>query len=130
VTDIGLFILRVSSGAFMLFAHGYPKLLRVFSGAEIKFADPLGIGVFPSLIVATFAEFFCSIFLIIGLFTRLSLIPLIITMFVAGFIHHAPDPFATKEKALLFLAVYVALMLTGPGKYSLSRFLPANYQKF
>jgi putative oxidoreductase len=127
--DIGLLILRVFAGGFMIYGHGFPKLLRLFSGTGIKFADPLGIGTGLSFGLTVFAEFFCSIFVILGLFTRASLIPLIIAMFVAGLIHHVPDPFSVKEKALLFLIVFITLMLTGPGKYSLSNLLAVKYRK-
>lgn len=130
MTDIGLLILRFSSGAIMIYAHGYPKLLKIFSEEEIKFADPLGIGILPGFILVTIAEFFCSLFVMAGIFTRINLLPLIIAMFVAGFIHHSSDPFAVKEKALLFLLIYLVLLITGPGKYSLSKFLPPKLQKF
>lgn len=123
MNDFALLMLRTVSSAFMLFAHGLPKLNRLFSSGDINFADPLGIGTIPSLTLAVFSEFFCSILVVFGLFTRASLMALIITMFVAGFIHHAPDPFVQKEKALLFLLIYVFLFITGPGKYSLSRII-------
>ena len=113
----------------MIYGHGFPKLLKLFSGAEIKFSDPLGIGAELSFALVVFAEFICSSLLILGLFTRLSLIPLIITMLVAGFIHHAPDPFAVKEKVFLFLIIFVAMIFTGGGKYALNKILPAKYQK-
>lgn len=123
MNELALLFLRTISSAFMLFAHGLPKLNRLFSSGEISFADPLGIGTVPSLALAVFSEFLCSILVIAGFLTRASLIPLIITMFVAGFIHHAEDPFAQKEKALLFLLIYTFLFITGPGKYSLSRII-------
>ncbi|AFH47754.1 Putative membrane protein [Ignavibacterium album JCM 16511] len=123
MNDFALLILRTVSSIFMLFAHGLPKLNRLFPSDEISFADPLGIGTVPSLALAVFSEFFCSVFIFLGLFTRASLIALIITMFVAGFIHHAADPFAQKEKALLFLLIYLFLFITGPGKYSLNRII-------
>jgi putative oxidoreductase len=121
MNDFALLLLRVTSGAFMLFAHGLPKLNRLFSSGEITFSDPLGIGTMPSLALAVFSEFFCSILLILGLLTRASLIPLIITMFVAAFIHHAGDSFLQIEKALLFLLIFMVLFLTGPGKFALGR---------
>lgn len=123
MNDFALLLLRTVSGAFMLFAHGLPKLNNLFSSGDITFPDPLGIPAVPSLILVVIAEFLCSILIIAGLFTRASLIPLIITMFVAGFVYHSADPFAQKEKALLFLLIFVFLFITGPGKYSLSRII-------
>ncbi len=105
MNDFALLLLRVLSSLFMLLAHGIPKLNRLLSSGDIKFPDPLGIGTIPSLALATFSEVLCSLLIIFGIFTRMSLIPLIITMMVAAFIHHAADPFAQKEKALLFLLI-------------------------
>src|SRR5690606_18239004 len=45
---IGLLLLRVVAGGFMLWRHGIPKIGRLFSD-PIEFADPIGLGVVPSL---------------------------------------------------------------------------------
>jgi putative oxidoreductase len=76
-----------------------------------------------SFYLATFAEFFASAFIILGLFNRLSSLSLIITMVVAVFIAHGGDPFAEKEMGLLYLASFLLLFLTGPGKYSLQTWI-------
>lgn len=117
-----LLFLRLAVAAMML-THGIPKLQGLLAGGEIKFGDPIGIGVAPSLYLAIFAEVGCSILLILGLGTRLALIPLIITMIVAAFIVHAQDDFGTKEMSLHYLAVFVFLIFTGPGRYSFDSLL-------
>ena len=58
--QIGILFFRVIIGAFML-THGYPKLMKLLSGAEIQFLDPFGIGQTASFALAVFAEFACSI---------------------------------------------------------------------
>jgi putative oxidoreductase len=65
-----------------------------------------------------FAEFFCALFIIIGLFTRLATIPLIITMSVALFKAHNVDIFGKGELAGLYLTCFLVLLLLGPGKVS------------
>lgn len=105
-----------------MLTHGYPKLQRLLSG-EFQFADPFGLGPGVSLGLAVFAEFFCSILLILGLGTRLATIPLIVTMSVAAFIAHGADPFARKEMALLYLVSYIVLLFSGPGKISVDQLL-------
>ncbi len=123
VTNISLLFLRVAAGAMMLFNHGLPKFNKLISGEEIMFADPIGLGPIFSFILAVFAEFLCSILLIFGVATRISVIPLIIQMSVAGFIVHTSDPFDIKEKAFLYLVIFIAILLKGAGKYSVDNFI-------
>ena len=120
--NAGLFILRLIVGSFML-THGYGKFLQLFGNEPIHFADPVGLGETASLVLAVFAEFFCSLFLIFGIATRLASIPLIITMSVAAFIVHASDPFRVKEMALLYLLIYVFILIAGAGKYSIDHWI-------
>jgi putative oxidoreductase len=119
--DLGLLLIRLAVSGFML-THGYPKLVHFAERAE-RFSDPLGIGSTASLSLVVFAEFFCSILLFLGLFTRFALVPLMVTMAVVVFVVHGDDPFGDKEKALLFLIPYLGLFLTGPGHWSLDRML-------
>ncbi len=120
--NIGILFARVAAGAFML-THGMPKLEKLMAGGEIQFADPMGIGMFWSLLLAVLTEVICALLLIFGLGTRLALLGLIGTMAVAAFIFHGADPFAGKEKALLFLVLFSFLFVTGAGKYSLDYLL-------
>lgn len=122
-TDLALLILRLVFGFAMVYGHGWGKLMKFFSDDPLKFGDPLGIGPVPSLVLVTAAEFLCALLLAFGLFTRWSLVPLIIAMAVACFVAHGGDPFGKMEKSLLYLAVYVSLFITGPGWYSLDRIL-------
>jgi putative oxidoreductase len=79
--------------------------------------------------LAIFAEFFCSILLILGLFTRLACIALIITMVVIVSVHDW-DLFNKHELAPTFLVGYVAIFLMGPGKYSLDALIqPAGRRR-
>jgi putative oxidoreductase len=78
----------------------------------------MGLGQTMSLALVVFAEFFCSLFLILGLFTRLATIPLIITMCVVVFKVSKADVFGDAQTATLYLIGYVALLFTGPGKVS------------
>lgn len=114
--DCAVLILRVGISCLML-THGYAKLTN-FLGGDRAFADPIGIGEELSYVLTICAEFGCSILIILGLGTRAALIPLIITMVVVATIVHAKDPFDMKEHALLFLFPYIALFLTGPGRFS------------
>ena len=115
-------ILRVSIAAFML-THGLGKLNLLFSGNEIQFADPFGLGATFSLALTVFAEVVCSILIGLGIATRLASIPLIVTMLVATFVMHGADPFAKKEFALLYLLIYLVVLVVGGRKFSLDYLL-------
>jgi len=75
------------------------------------------------------AEFVGGALLAIGLLTRPAALALTINMLVAAFVAHASAPwFSTgtgpaKEPALLFLVPFVALLMTGPGRYSIDRLI-------
>lgn len=116
---IALAALRIVPSAFLL-THGIPKFQKLISG-EIEFPDPIGIGQAPSLFLAVVGEFICPILIIVGFKTKWAAIPAVLTMVVAAFIFHAPDPFAAKELALLYLTLFVLIFLLGPGKYSIDR---------
>ena len=115
-------ILRITIAAFML-THGLGKFDLLFSGNEIQFPDPMGIGATFSLGLAVFAEVLCSILIGLGLITRLASIPLIVTMLVATFIVHEADSFAKKEFALLYLLIYLVVFIIGSRKFSLDALL-------
>jgi putative oxidoreductase len=116
------FVLRVGAGSLIMMVHGLDKIMH-FAQKAHKFADPFHIGSTTSLSLVVFAEFFCAAFVILGLFTRLACIPLIIAMAVALFSAHKGDFFGAGESAGLFLACFLALLFTGPGKVSLDRLI-------
>ena len=118
-TNIGLALLRIAPSA-MLLAHGIPKFQKIITG-NFEFGDPIGIGATPSLFLAVIGEFVCPILIIVGFKTRWVAVPPLITMLVAGFIVHAADSFGIREKAFLFLAFFIAIILLGPGKFSIDK---------
>ena len=117
--NFGLLLLRVGFGAMML-THGIPKLLKMISG-DFSFGDPIGIGEPASLVLAVLGEVVFPVLVIIGYKTRISALPILITMIVAAFIVHAADPLATKEKAILYLIGFAAIAFLGAGKYSIDQ---------
>lgn len=114
--SVAMLLLRIFSGGLML-SHGFDKLIN-FASKKETFMSFLGLGSTISLSLTIFAEFFCALFLIIGLFSRMVVIPLIIVMCVALFVSHGGDFFGKGEKAALFLGAYLTILLVGPGRFS------------
>ncbi|MEI9959169.1 MAG: DoxX family protein [Ferruginibacter sp.] len=117
--NAAMLILRLGLGIMMMHA-GYQKLINFDKILHTPpgFINFLGIGTTMSLALVVFAEFFCSLFLILGLFTRLAAIPLIITMCVALFKAHNAEIFGQGQTAALYLTGYLVLLFVGPGRVS------------
>lgn len=120
--SFAMLVLRLGVGFLMLVNHGLDKLMH-FAEKAPRFADPFGIGSTTSLSMVVFAEFFCSVFIILGLFTRLAAIPLILAMSIALFYAHKGQLFGEGEYAALYLTCYITLLFTGPGSASLDKFI-------
>ena len=114
--NIAMLVLRIGFAGLMI-PHGYDKLVHFKSYSE-KFISFLGIGSRLSLGLDIFAEFFCAMLVLVGLFTRFATIPLIIAMIVAVTIAHKGLIFGEGEHAALFAVGFFALLLVGPGKIS------------
>ncbi len=121
MNNIGLLLLRIVFCGAMIYGHGLGKLNKLIAG-NFKFSDPIGIGEAPTLFLAVFSEFIAPIFILIGFKTKFFSFFPAATMFVAAFIVHLSDPFSRMEKAILFLAIFVFFMISGPGKYSIDKF--------
>jgi putative oxidoreductase len=98
-------------------SHGYSKLVQ-FAEMKGKFMNFMGLGSTVSLSLVIFSEFFCAIFIIIGLFTRLVVIPPIISSSVALFVAHNGEIFGDGEKAALYVVCFIVILLCGPGRAS------------
>ena len=111
-----MLVLRLGLGILMMM-HGYDKLVH-FGAKQNTFMNFLGTGSTLTLALVVFAEFFCSVFIVLGLFTRLATIPLIITTCVIIFKVNHGHVFLDDETAPLYLTGYLVLLLVGPGKAS------------
>jgi putative oxidoreductase len=120
LTSLGLLVLRVWLGAAILFLHGLDKL-KHFSEMAGSFPALLPIGGAGNLVLVVFAETVCSVLLALGLITRFAAMVLSINLAVAFFVAHKGVLTGEKngELAFIYLAGYAALMIAGPGRFSL-----------
>lgn len=119
---VGLLLLRLWFGLVLALGHGLPKLGRLegFVEGVAKMGLPA-----PALMAyaAVGAELVGGLMLALGLLTRLSAVPVAITMLVAAFLRHASDPWMKKEFALAYAAAALVLFVTGGGRFSLDALL-------
>ncbi|MCO5237061.1 MAG: DoxX family protein [Chitinophagaceae bacterium] len=121
VFNFAMLILRVGLGVLLL-QHGYYKLVH-FSTMKHSFLNFMGMGSTLSLSLSIFAEFFCAIFVMIGLFTRFTVIPIIIGLGVAVVKAHNKAIFAEGELASVYIIGFIVILLLGPGKVSVDRLI-------
>jgi putative oxidoreductase len=120
--DFALLVLRVWLGLDLFFKHGVEKITR-FSQMSAHFPDPVHIGPRVSLAYALLSDGICSLLVVLGLATRLAALIIVINLTVAfTLVHH----FATSgprsgELPLVFLGGFLAVLIAGPGRYSVDR---------
>ena len=117
----GILILRLGFG-ILLANHGYGKFTH-YNEMQSHFMNFMGLSSSISLMLVIFAELFCSVLVIIGLFTRLACIPIIILMCVTLFKVHTSDFFGKGEMDALYLTAFITLLFTGPGKASIDNMI-------
>lgn len=117
---LGLLVLRIGIGlAFIL--HGFPKL---FMGGAVGLAKGLAATGIPGGIIGAYlagmAEFVGGIMLILGLVTRPAAVVMAFNMLVALTFHlNKGDSFIAYSHALESGIVFIALLISGAGKFSL-----------
>jgi putative oxidoreductase len=130
--NAALLILRIASAMAFLY-HGSSILFGAFAGpGPQQFAAshhwPLVLGYLIGL-----AQLGGGLAVLSGILFRLGAACIIAVMLGAIFLVHLPNGFdignGGAEYAVTQLLLAVAFLLTGPGAYSLARWLPGSLQK-
>ena len=120
-TDLASLMLRLIFGGLFI-RYGYMKF-AAYDQILPMFGDVIGIGSRLSFNLVIFAELFCRIFVALGFLTRLTVIPICITMIVAFFVAHVNDAFDVKAIALVFLLLSAVIFVLGSGRFSIDRLI-------
>jgi putative oxidoreductase len=122
--DAGLLLLRVGTGFILFMRHGWEKVSRL-TLINSTFPDPLHLGHSVTWTMAMLSDGVLSLLVILGLGTRWIALYSFLEIFVAwAFVHHfsflGKSPAADHgELIALYLSAFLALMVTGSGRYSL-----------
>ena len=123
--DLGLLVLRLSTGGLMLF-HGVSKLINGV-GPIGEMLAALGL---PSFIAygSLLVELVASLIMVLGLWTRVAAAAMVFNMFIAILMAHmsvifslTPEGGWAIELPMLYLLPALALIFTGGGRYALTR---------
>jgi putative oxidoreductase len=118
--DFGLLVLRVIFGLTLCAVHGWVKVVH-FSSMAAHFPDPLHIGSRITLMFAVLSDLICSLLIVLGLATRWAALIVAVNTGSALFLVHRFALFGphSGELALLFCSWAIAILIMGPGRYSL-----------
>jgi putative oxidoreductase len=118
LNPILLLLARFGSSSMMM-VHGFHKWEKLVAGGEIKFFDFIGMGPTVTLVLTILAELVAPVLIIVGLWTRYASALIAFTMFIAAFVVHAGDPLEDREASLTYLILFLLLMVTGAGRFSI-----------
>lgn len=128
-TGLGLFLLRSSFGLSLFLKHGVEKITG-FNRMAQSFPDPFHLGVRLSLTIATMSDVLAALCLIAGFATRLSASFIFFNILVAWIFVHRAQFFGRGadhgEVCVLYLCGCLAIILCGPGRFSVDALLSRN----
>ena len=128
-----LLVLRIAVAIVFLY-HGAAILFGAFGGpGPVAFAGIMHAPVMIAYLVGL-AQFAGAIAVLTGVFHRIGTVCIMIVMLGAIFLVHLPHGFSVAnggyEFALTEFLTAFALLLTGPGSWSLNSILPPTLRKF
>ncbi len=123
--DLASLLLRLLVGGMLLF-HGFHKVINgigsikiMLQGAHIP--ELLAYGVFVGELIA-------PLFLILGLYSRIGALIVVVNMMVAIYLAYGNSLLALNkhggpfvELSVFYVVVSLAIFLMGPGKYSVNQ---------
>src|SRR5271169_2893420 len=123
--NVGHLFLRVSAGLMVFYIHGLHKLegwiAYLQHGTPWTLAEEVSGMHMPaplaSAVAATLVQFICSLFIVVGLFTRINAALLVCAL--SGAILQNLLAGRDPQLAILYTLVVVTLVFIGSGKYSL-----------
>jgi len=115
--NFAMLVQRVATGLLLLIGHGLPKISN-FSQLSSGFYDPFHIGHRNSLVLVILAELFCSMFMVLGLFTRIAALIIVVNLSIAVFVFNHGQPLKSVDLASIYLVSAFTVMILGPGRIS------------
>lgn len=119
--DLGIFFLRLIFGGLFTW-HGVDALSHYSLYLSMS-KSTLGLPVGLEFNLVVFSQFICGILIILGLFTRLAVLPLFIAMGVAFFVAHKNDAFFQKELPFAYWLLCLPIFILGGGRFSVDDLL-------
>lgn len=120
--DTALLVFRVLLSVELIVAHGLKKLGIGVSEAE-QVPNPLHLPEAFNSLFADAANLVFPVFVILGFFTRIAVLPILAVTLTGYFILHWNDALLVKDTPFMYSLCYLLLLFMGSGKYSVDNYL-------
>lgn len=120
--DTAFLIFRVLLGIQLFRVHGLKKF-RLENGQKEIIPNPLGLPDKMNALVASFADLVVPFLIILGLGTRLAVLPTIGVTAIGYFVVHRKDSLEVRDVPFMYTLSLLLILALGAGKYSLDYYL-------
>ncbi|WP_415327836.1 DoxX family protein [Chryseobacterium sp. MMS23-Vi53] len=120
--DVAILIFRILLGIELFRVHGLKKF-RVENGKKEVIPNPLGLPDKMNALVASLADTVVPFLIILGLGTRIAVLPTIGVTAIGYFVVHRKDSLEVRDVPYMYTLSLLLIFALGAGKYSLDYYL-------
>lgn len=120
--NAALLAFRILLGFELFRVHGLKKF-RLENGKKEVIPNPLGLPVKLNALVASFADLVVPFLIVLGLGTRLAVLPTIGVTAIGYFVVHRKDSLEVRDVPFMYTLSLLLILALGAGTYSLDYYL-------
>jgi len=128
INNWAVFGFRVLLAVELFRVHGLKKF-RGNNGKPEMVPNPLGLPQALNNLVATFSDTVVPALVILGIGTRLAILPTIGVTSIGYFVVHRDDPIAIRDVPYTYTVCFLFLLFMGPGSISADHYIYLNLFK-
>jgi len=122
VNNLALMVFRILLSVELFRVHGMKKF-RVENGQKEHVPNPLHLPDKLNGMVATFSDTVVPFLVVLGLGTRLAILPTIGVTAIGYFVVHRNDSVEVRDVPYMYTLCFLFLLAIGAGTYSLDHYL-------
>ena len=122
VNNLALMVFRILLSVELFRVHGMKKF-RAENGQKEHVPNPLNLPDKLNGLVAAFSDTVVPFLVILGLGTRLAVLPTIGVTAIGYFVVHRNDPVEVRDVPYMYTLCFLFLLVIGAGTYSLDHYL-------
>ena len=122
VNNWALLVFRMLVAIELFRVHGMKKF-RGNNGKPEIVPNPLGLPQALNNLIATFSDTIVPALLILGVATRLVILPTIGVTATGYFVVHRKDPLEIRDVPYIYTVIFLFLLFTGPGTIAVDHYL-------